>query len=160
MIRSPFGEAIRKKRKEMKMSQADLGGVTGIHPGYIARIESDGSVPGVEKIHILAEVLEIPENKLQKLGALTNGNLDVLSNYPNLMEILQRAVFSMTDGEAKDTLQRIDQRIALFREDKDALASNVKMSFLGELALHEKPQNGLRPLSHYVVQWSREVDEW
>ena len=160
MIRTQFGEAVRERRRKMRMSQHDLANSTEMHPGYIARIESDGAVPGTEKIHRLAQVLEIPEEKLHELASLTKGNMDILSDYPNLQEIFQRAFFSMTDEEIRDTLQLIELRIGLYHEDKDALAHNLKEFLLGRLSLEERPRNGLRPLIHYIASWSGEIEKW
>jgi len=160
MRRTPFGNAVKLYRNEMGLSQADLGHEIGIPPPYIGRMESDGAIPGKEKIKRLAEFFGVDYSELEKLAKVSRGKLDILADYPQLNKLLQRTFYLMTDEEIKNTLRRIELRIAIFHEDNDALTFNLKEFFLGRLSLTEDPGNGLRPLIHYWAPWSEDFESW
>ena len=121
MFRTPLGDAVKSARLKKYGSQRSFARITGFPAGTTSRIESDGFVPNIETIKLLASKLAIPKEELLMLARQTKGKLNVFSEYTNLEEIIQRAFFSMTEEELRNTLQRIDRRIGLFREDKDAL---------------------------------------
>lgn len=52
-----MADTIIAKRKEQKLTQAQLAEMTGIHRGMISRIESLDYTPSIEQLHAIAEVL-------------------------------------------------------------------------------------------------------
>lgn len=158
MIRTPLAEALIEARHERRMSQRDVAYAAGVPSGSYFRIESDGFVPGSEMLCKLASVLDIHDQKLQVLARLSKGKADMLSQYKNLREVFNEALYQMTTEERRDTLELIDKRIGLWQEDPKELAHNLKEFLLGRVGLEEEPENGLRPLIHYVSPWSQEID--
>ena len=55
---SKMAEMITAKRKEKKLTQAQLAEMTGIHRAMISRIESLDYIPSIEQLQTIAETLE------------------------------------------------------------------------------------------------------
>ena len=161
MKRTVFGDAIREKRDRLGLSQRDLSWVTGIHPGYISRIESDGAIPGAEKIRRLAECLEIPLNQLQDYATKSKESpAYLLKRYPAILELFHEVLILMEEEEVRRVFDRFEIRIKNFGEDRMNLIENFRLFFGGHLKASEKPRNGNRPLCHYWEGWSKEMEEW
>ena len=58
------GRVIRRIRKERKLSQEVLSGLTGIAPSHLAMIESGSKQPNFETIWRIANAFEIPPHEL------------------------------------------------------------------------------------------------
>lgn len=58
-----IGEAIRKRRDELKLTQQEVGARMGEHPLYISRWER-GSAPSLDNIKKLAAALETTVDEL------------------------------------------------------------------------------------------------
>ena len=52
-----MADTIIAKRKEQKLTQAQLAEMTGIHRGMIGRIESLDYIPSIDQLHAIAEAL-------------------------------------------------------------------------------------------------------
>ena len=52
-----MADTIIAKRKEQKVTQAQLAEMTGIHRGMISRLESLDYIPSIDQLHSIAEVL-------------------------------------------------------------------------------------------------------
>ena len=93
---APFGERLRRFRRERQLTQVQLAKRLGTDASYVARLETGkiGS-PGLESLHRIAEALDLP------VSALTGGeavkDADVIASITN----------SSLDEEAKRTLIRI-----------------------------------------------------
>ena len=59
-----FGEKVRKRRKELKMTQKELADKLGYDTSSVARIESDERRPVQYKIIEIAEVLDLSPSYL------------------------------------------------------------------------------------------------
>ena len=55
---SKMARTIMEKRKEKKITQAQLAEMTGINRGMISRLESCDYTPTIDQLQALAEVLE------------------------------------------------------------------------------------------------------
>ena len=86
--------------------------------------------------------------------------LDVLNNYPAIIELFQRIKMAMNDDEVRQTFKRFEKRIALFDEEPYKLTHNFCDFLAGKLSPTEQPANGGRPLCHYWISWSKEIEEW
>ena len=64
--RKQFGKRLRKLRKEMGLSQEELGFRAGLHRTYIGSIERAEQNISVDNIHKLAKALKIPPDELFK----------------------------------------------------------------------------------------------
>lgn len=65
---SKLGNTIRDKRREMGLSQADLADDVLVSDSYIARIEVGERSPSPKTLSRIAEVLQIPFEKLTALS--------------------------------------------------------------------------------------------
>ena len=55
----PFlAETVISRRKDLKITQATLSKMTGIHRGLISKLESKSFTPSIEQLQLLAEVLQ------------------------------------------------------------------------------------------------------
>ena len=54
---SKMSDTVISKRKEAKMTQAQLAEATGINRGMISRLESCDYIPSIEQLQSIAEVL-------------------------------------------------------------------------------------------------------
>ena len=54
-----IGEKIRHRRKELKMSQEQLGELTGLSQKQISKIETHGT-DSIWKVKAIAKVLKVP----------------------------------------------------------------------------------------------------
>lgn len=71
-----IGESIRQAREAKKMTQDDLAGRIGVTAATISLYESGGRKPELEKIRMIAKVLETSEVYL--LGSdVSNADIDV-----------------------------------------------------------------------------------
>ncbi|HEY9626472.1 MAG TPA: helix-turn-helix transcriptional regulator [Coleofasciculaceae cyanobacterium] len=58
-IKYRFGKAIRRRRRELDLSQEKLGELAELHPTYISGIERGDRNPTLENIEKLAKALKI-----------------------------------------------------------------------------------------------------
>ncbi|WP_144373183.1 helix-turn-helix domain-containing protein [Vogesella urethralis] len=59
-----FGNNLRRKRKEMKISQDDLALLAGMDRSYVGRIERGETSVTLEKVYLLANVLQCDVREL------------------------------------------------------------------------------------------------
>lgn len=59
-----FGNNLRRKRKEMKISQDDLALLAGMDRSYVGRIERGETRVTLEKVYLLANVLQCDVREL------------------------------------------------------------------------------------------------
>ena len=59
-----IGQNIRRRRDELKMTQAELAGAVGVAQGYISDLEAGKRTPRVGRIANIAEVLTVPPSYL------------------------------------------------------------------------------------------------
>lgn len=64
-----LGNVIRDRRRELGLTQDDLADDIGMTNSYIARIEVGERSPGANTLFKIAEVLQIPFEKLMALSA-------------------------------------------------------------------------------------------
>lgn len=63
----PFGEAVRKRRKELGLSQESLSFKAGLHRNYISDIERGVKSPSLRVIVKLADALGVTVSALMKM---------------------------------------------------------------------------------------------
>ena len=161
-IKTRFGMRVAERREELGISQRMLAHQAFMSHGYLARIESGYSQPPAQdKIHKLAEVLQLPLEELQQLADLEpKSPTKIIKQFPRILALFQRVVASMEPREIASTIGLLEMRIALFDEDQTTLADNFKRMLLGELTLSEYPGGGTRPMDHYFGEWSKEIEHW
>ncbi|MDE2856374.1 MAG: helix-turn-helix transcriptional regulator [Chloroflexota bacterium] len=57
LFESAFGEVIRKRRRELGLSQEDLGFRSGLHRTYISEIERGLKSPSLRVVFAISEAL-------------------------------------------------------------------------------------------------------
>jgi len=58
-IRFELGEAVRLRREELGLTQAELAGRAGLKQPAVARFEAGGTMPTIPMLERLAEALEL-----------------------------------------------------------------------------------------------------
>ncbi|KAM3116298.1 helix-turn-helix domain-containing protein [Phormidesmis sp. 146-33] len=58
-IKQRFGQAVRKRRRELDITQEELAERAGVHRSYIANVERGEINPALENIEKIAEALEV-----------------------------------------------------------------------------------------------------
>ncbi len=61
---SVFGEVVRKRRRELRLSQEDLGFRSGLHRTYISEIERGLKSPSLRAIVTIAKALDTKASTL------------------------------------------------------------------------------------------------
>lgn len=56
---SIFGKVVRKRRRELGLSQEDLGFRSGLHRTYISEIERGLKSPSLRTIYAIAKALQV-----------------------------------------------------------------------------------------------------
>lgn len=64
MAQERFSQFLRRRRRELGLSQFDLGDKSGVSYNYIAKLETDRREPGLNVLKQLALALEIPLDEL------------------------------------------------------------------------------------------------
>lgn len=63
-INHRFGKAVRRRRRELDLSQEELADRANLHRTYISNIERGRMNPSLENVARIAEALEIPLSAL------------------------------------------------------------------------------------------------
>ncbi len=63
-INQRFGKAIRRRRRELDLSQEELAERAELHQTYVSDIERGGRNPSLENVEKLAKALEISIGRL------------------------------------------------------------------------------------------------
>jgi transcriptional regulator with XRE-family HTH domain len=66
-IRERFGDGVRSRREELRMTQEDLAGKAAIHRTYLSDIERGTRNPSLINIERLAKALALPISELFRL---------------------------------------------------------------------------------------------
>jgi len=157
-----LGEVIYEIRKSKGKSQRDFAEDIGCSGGYVTKLENGLSIPrDPELINNLDRIITdysvyylIEYTKSQKRS------VSVSKELPNILEFLKTLLERMPEHSLSKIVLQVELRIGLFREDKKKLADNVKRFLLGDLRLNDIPENGLRPLCHYLDSWGPEIEKW
>lgn len=59
-----FAARLRKRRRDLELSQTALAEMAGISPDAVVKYEGGGSVPGSDKVFALALALDVSPNYL------------------------------------------------------------------------------------------------
>lgn len=107
---SSFGEYIREKRKERRVSLRKLAEQLGINFSYLSKIENNElAPPSEEKILALAKALELDSDYLFNLADKPSEELAHLAVQPHMPTIL-RAAKDLTDDERREVVDYMRQR--------------------------------------------------
>lgn len=74
-----LGVRIRKRREELKMSQAELASLTGLSTQHVSNVENARSKVGLEKLITIANVLDCSADELL-CGSLKAGSRAVYND--------------------------------------------------------------------------------
>lgn len=159
---STFASKLKRCRESKQLTQREVAHRAGISHGYYAQMElGKALLKDQTKLKALADTLGVPyERLLQDVEILSKDITDLLKYYPNLLYLLQTAINSMSSIERIRSVDLVERRIPYFNEDHSKLADNIRLFLLRKLGLNDIPENGLRPLAHYVMPLSRKVEEW
>jgi len=67
-LRGRFGNAIRQLRRELDLTQADLGDKSGLHRTYIADVERGARNPSLLTVATLANALGLKMSELFRIA--------------------------------------------------------------------------------------------
>jgi len=152
------GCKIRNRRIELGKTLQEIASVVHITKSYLARIEKDQHTPkDPAVIKGLERALEYSDGSLYELFFHWKSTRSQ-SNFIELFKIVRTAI-KVLNQDQLTVVSRVNHRIRLFGEDQRLLASNFLAFLAGELQLDELPENKLRPLNHYIIEYSPEICE-
>lgn len=152
------GCKIRNRRIELGKTLQEIASVVHITKSYLARIEKDQHTPkDPAVIKGLERALEYSDGSLYELFFHWKSTRSQ-GNFIELFKILRTAI-KVLNQDQLTVVSRVNHRIRLFGEDQRLLATNFLAFLAGELHLDQVPTNGLRPLRHYVIEYSPEIGE-
>lgn len=98
-----FGELLKKKRKEQKISQRELAKAVGVDFTYISKIENEILPPPAEEtIRKLANVLDADGIEwILSAGKIPGDFQKIIFNEPNVVKFLRNAS-ELTESEWKE----------------------------------------------------------
>lgn len=157
-----FASKLRRCRMEMGLTQREMALKIGVSQSHYAQMELGNAVlKDRKKLKVLAEVLGVHYDRiLQDTEILIQDTTYLKTHYPHILFLLQSAIKKMSTIELIRSVDLIEKRIPYFKEDHSKLADNVRLFLLRKLGLHDEPENGLRPLAHYLLPLSKTVEEW
>jgi len=157
-----LGEAIRKLRLDQGQSQREFAAEHDISWGYVPKLESGSSIPNDPQLigMLERELADFAVKDWIDAERERRKRVSPSKIVPNLIFLLKLLLQNMTDDELAITFLRVERRLGEFREDLPLLSENVKRFLLGNLSLEEHPDNGLRPLCHYLDSWNSSIEGW
>ncbi len=99
-----IGEKIRKTRKQKKMTQNTLAGLTGLAAITIRQYEAGKYIPKIENLSKIAHALETSLSGLLETG-LNNGNFQLNEEQRRILLLFDAL---NTDGK-KEALKRMEE---------------------------------------------------
>jgi len=160
--REPVCDQIKIKRHFLGYSLKKLAEIVHSTPGTISKIENGHLLPfRKDFIRDLASALGIDQEELLSSVAFERRKASSWDkDYPNTHSLIKLVIRVMDNNERNLTFEFFERRILLFKEDEVELAVNFANYLLGHVKLSDLPENGLRPLSHYFLPWSSEIELW
>ncbi|MFG6393089.1 MAG: helix-turn-helix domain-containing protein [Lachnospiraceae bacterium] len=98
------GEKIRKTRKQKKMTQNTLAGLTGLAAITIRQYEADKYTPKIENLSKIAHALETSLSEFLKPG-LNNGNFQLNEEQRRILLFFD----ALNANGKKEALKRIEE---------------------------------------------------
>lgn len=108
-----FAQTIKRLRQEKTLSQQELADLIGVHVRQISKYEMGTSLPTLERIRRMAEVLEVSADELvfgvaKRKTSSPNGSL----KHPVLAERLRKLEAVVTRDDLKSIVDFLDAFIA------------------------------------------------
>lgn len=97
-VKKLLGEKIRKLRKEKGLTQEQLAELVGVEPRHISRVEGGYSSPSVERLAVMADVLEVPIKELFNFMQLSDSEIrlrELETSIKGMSEEYQKIVFKI-----------------------------------------------------------------
>jgi transcriptional regulator with XRE-family HTH domain len=115
-----FGEILKRLRQEKALSQQELADLIGVHVRQISKYEMGTSLPTLERIRRMAEVLDVSADELV-FGASKRRRpaADAIKN-PVLAERLRTLEQMATRDELRSVIELLDAFIAKKQIDQIA----------------------------------------
>jgi len=117
-----IGEALRKRRKELKLSMQIVADRAGLSVGFISQVERGQSTPSLSSLNSMAAVLDLPMSSLLE--------------QPDAGE-------SHTKSQSRSTYSVGENTLAYER-----LSTTFNHSQLHSVIVHEPPGHRYEPISH------------
>lgn len=121
-----FGEILKRLRQEKSLSQQELADLIGVHVRQISKYEMGTSLPTLERIRRMAEVLDVSADELV-FGASKRRRpaADAIKN-PVLAERLRTLEQMVTRDELRSVIELLDAFIAKKQIDQIAKRSTSR----------------------------------
>jgi len=157
-----LGFEIMTRRKQLEFSLREVAEAVHINASTQSRIEGDTLLPKQpEIIKRLEQKLEFPQGYLAaKIKRREKEKRSLYRDYQNILGLLKMLLIVMNNDVLPITLIRVEKRIEEFAEDRRLLALNISDYFMGKLELDSEPENGLRPLIHYIANRNEAINNW
>lgn len=120
LVMAVFGEILKRLRQERSLSQQELADLIGVHVRQISKYEMGTSLPTLERIRRMAEVLDVSADELVfGTSKRRKPAADSLKN-PILAERLRTLEQMVTRDELRSVIDLLDAFIAKKQIDQIA----------------------------------------
>lgn len=106
-----FAEILKRLRQERNLSQQELADLIGVHVRQISKYEMGTSLPTLERIRRMAEVLDVSADELVFGSTKRRKGPDSIKN-PVLAERLRRLEEMVSRDELRSVIDLLDAFIA------------------------------------------------
>lgn len=94
MAQENFSQFLRRRRRELGLSQEDLSEVAGVSANYLAKLETDRREPGLNALKLLSPALKVPVDELVNIlmhswPSLSRSNIEPRAEFVEFPEKLQ-----------------------------------------------------------------------
>lgn len=117
---SSLGERIKSRRKELGLTQKELGAKILLTEFNISKYERDYSKPDIDTLSKLSEALDCSVDYL--VGKIDNPNSNSYQHNDIILEISKEYPYELTPDEVKELVTLLKD----YRFDVDALIKDIK----------------------------------
>lgn len=120
LLMAAFAQTLKRLRQEKSLSQQELGDLIGVHVRQVSKYEMGTSLPTLERIRRMAEVLEVSADELVFGVAKRRPGSAGSVKYPILAERLKKLESVVTRDDLKSIVDFLDAFIAKKQIDQIA----------------------------------------
>ncbi len=114
-----FGEILKRLRQEKSLSQQELANLIGVHVRQVSKYEMGTSMPTLDRIRRMAEVLEVSADELVFGAGKRRAQTNTIKN-PVLAERLRTLEQMVSRDELRSVIELLDAFIAKKQIDQIA----------------------------------------
>jgi transcriptional regulator with XRE-family HTH domain len=120
LLMAAFAQTLKRLRREKNLSQQELGDLIGVHVRQISKYEMGTSLPTLERIRRMAEVLEVSADEVVFGVAKRRPGSNGTVKYPVLAERIRKLEAVVTRDDLRSIVDFLDAFIAKKQIDQIA----------------------------------------